>query len=259
MRLGYRRNQLDGTWSVLHAGTLRRIGLADDYQAADGVKVLSFDQAVRRARLEVFGADEADNENAERVPTLAAAIDDYERDLIARGGGTKNATWLRRRVPKHLLDKALASITAKDFRAWRDGIIAEGKVTAGTVNRLRACAFAALNNARRLDPRISDVWSTGWPVVPGGRRARNIVLTADGIRALVREAHEIDPAFGLWCEMAAVTGARPSQLAGLTCGDVQDDRVDDAVEQEGQQGSSRDRTKASASPASARDAATSHR
>ncbi len=225
LRLAYRRNKIDGTWSRLYRGELRRIALADDYQDADGIRVLSFDQAVSRCRLDVYGADEADIDNPDKPVTLAQAITGYEADLIARGGARKNATWLRSRTPGHLIGKTVNAISAKEFRAWRDDLIAEGKIAAGTVNRLRACLLAALNNQRRLDPRIRDSWTVGWPVLPGSRRARNVVLTADQIRAVVREAYAIEHAFGLWCEVLAVTGCRPSQIARLNCADVQTDRV----------------------------------
>ena len=224
LRLAYRRNKTDGTWSRLYRGKLRRIALADDYQDADGVRILSFDQAVSRCRLDVYGADEADINNADNPVTLAQAIDAYEADLFARGGAKKNATWLQSRTPGHLLNKAVSAISAKEFRAWRDDLVVEGKITPGTVNRLRAALLAALNNQRRLDPRVRDTWTAGWPVLPNARRARNVVIDHESIRRVVHEAYAIDPAFGLWCEVLAVTGCRPSQLARLNCGDMQVDR-----------------------------------
>jgi hypothetical protein len=220
LRLAYRRNAVDGTWSRLYRGELKLIGLADDYQDANGGGILSFDQAVSRVRLDVYGADEAAIEGADRPVTLDAAITAYEADLIARDGGRKNATWLRARTPADLLRKALSAITAIDFRRWRDGLVAEGKLKPGTVNRLRAALLAALNNQRKLDPRIRDTWSVGWPLLPNARRARNVVLTSAEIRAVVRASYAISEALGLFVEMAAVTGARPSQLARLDCADV---------------------------------------
>jgi integrase len=219
LRLCYRRDQTDGTWSYLHKGELRWIGLADDHQDADGVRVLSFDQAVSRCRLDVYGAEEA-IENAEKPTTFEAAIDAYEADLITRDGGQKNATWLRSRTPVHLLKKVLGSITAREFRAWRDALVTEGRLESGTINRLRASVLACCNLSRKLDPRIKDAWTVGWPVLPNARKARNVVLTEAEIRAVVAASYMISPEFGLLVEMAAVTGARPSQLARLNCGDA---------------------------------------
>ena len=225
LRLCYRRNKTDGTWNRLYKDELKFMALADDYQDADGVRVLSFDQAVSRCRLDVYGADES-IENGDRPITFDAGITAYEADLAARGGGKKNATWLRARTPQHLLKKALSAMDAKDFRRWRDDLIAEGKLEPGTINRLlRASVFACCNNQRKLDPRIRDTWSIGWPVLPNARRERNVVISDLETRAVVRESYAISPEFGLYVEIAATTGARPSQIARLTCGDVQPDRM----------------------------------
>jgi hypothetical protein len=219
LRLCYRRNNTDGTWNRLYRGELKVIGIADDFQDADGSRVLTFDQAVSRCRIDVYGADES-IENGDKPVTFDAAITAYEADLVARDGGRKNATWLRARTPQHLLRKALSAIAPQDFRRWRDDLIAEGKLEPGTINRLRASVFACCNNQRKLDPRIRDTWSVGWPVLPNARRSRNVVISEGERRAVVREAYANSQEFGLFVELAAVTGARPSQLARLNCGDI---------------------------------------
>src|SRR5271156_1472729 len=61
---------------------------------------------------------------------------------------------------------------------------------------------------------------SGWRRSPTPRRTRNVILSDDTIRGLIAEAHAMCPAFGLPIETAAVTGARVSQLARLTIGDV---------------------------------------
>jgi len=50
-----------------------------------------------------------------------------------------------------------------------------------------------------------------------------VILTEAEVRAVIAAAHGISPAFGLLVETAAVTGARPSQIARLTVADLQDD------------------------------------
>ena len=52
-----------------------------------------------------------------------------------------------------------------------------------------------------------------------------MILTDDQVRNIVRAAHEIGPALGLFVELCAVTGARPVQLRRLTVGDVQKNRL----------------------------------
>jgi integrase len=224
LRLCYRRNKIDGTWNRLYKGELKVIGLADDFQDADGTRVLTFDQAVARCRQDVYGADESVTDG-DRPVTLDQAVTAYEADLVARDGGRKNATWLRSRTPADLLKKALSAIDAKDFRRWRDDLIAEGKLQPGTINRLRAAVFACCNNQKKLDARVRDTWSIGWPLLPNARKARNVVLTEAEIRALVNAAYGVTPEFGLFTEMAATTGSRPSQLARLTCADIATDAI----------------------------------
>jgi hypothetical protein len=225
LRLCYRRNKIEGTWSRLFKGELKVIGVADDFQDADGVRVLTFDQAVSRSRLDVYGADELVTDG-ERPVTLDQAIVVYEADLVARGGGRKNATWLRSRAPADLLKKALSAIASQDFRRWRDDLIAEGKLEDSTINRLRACLFAACNGQRKLDPqRIRDTWTVGWEVLPNARRARNVILSQEQRRAVLRETYAISEAFGLFVEVLACTGTRPSQAARLVVGDLLADKL----------------------------------
>src|SRR6516165_8842334 len=52
IRIAYRRNEGPGTWSVLGGGGLwlKKIGIADDLEPADGVNVLDYWQASDRAR-----------------------------------------------------------------------------------------------------------------------------------------------------------------------------------------------------------------
>ena len=47
------------------------------------------------------------------------------------------------------------------------------------------------------------------------------LLSDEQVRALIEASHSIDPAFGMYTETAAVTGARPSQLVKLEVGDLQ--------------------------------------
>src|SRR5262245_48322195 len=104
-QLGYRRNSNGvGSWSVrVHRGGiawLKKIGDADDLEAADGEHVLSFWQAVSKARELArpdHGMHGADSSAAQL--TVRDAIDLYSSDLQARGGEEYNAQWLRVRVP----------------------------------------------------------------------------------------------------------------------------------------------------------------
>jgi integrase len=52
------------------------------------------------------------------------------------------------------------------------------------------------------------------------------VLSESEVRAVITGAYQVGPEFGLLVEVAAVTGARVSQLARLEVGDLQADRAD---------------------------------
>src|SRR5262245_321643 len=85
IRLGYRRNQGAGTWSVngtAHgADWIKRLGLADDFEKADGNHVLSYWQALDAARKAARSTGE---DAGDRPVTVAEALDRYAADLRAR-------------------------------------------------------------------------------------------------------------------------------------------------------------------------------
>jgi integrase len=82
---------------------------------------------------------------------------------------------------------------------------------------------AALNLAAADDSRITNTaaWKTGLARLPDAERSRNVILPDDVVRSLIGAAYEIDSAFGLLIEVAAVTGARASQLLRLRVDDLQ--------------------------------------
>ena len=62
--------------------------------------------------------------------------------------------------------------------------------------------------------------------MPGGKNARRVVLPDADVLRLVEAAYQEDRAFGVLVEVLAQTGARISQAARLTCGDLQSDGPD---------------------------------
>jgi integrase len=95
----------------------------------------------------------------------------------------------------------------------------------GTVNRTKTGLRAALELAAAHDPRVANhrAWKVGLAALPDAHVARNIILTDDEVRRIVAAAYDHDRALGLMVEVAAVTGARLSQLARLEIGDLQAD------------------------------------
>jgi integrase len=226
--LGYRRCVGAGRWVVKvadgHGGNWTKVvGLADDYEDADGEPILTWWQAQDKARALARGKDT----ESSRPGTVAEAIADYDKDLIARGGSRANARRAKAILSPTLLSKPVALLTTRELKHLRDGLVANGARPA-SVNRDFKGLKAALNLAAAHDPRITNAqaWKVGLAALPDAHRARNIILSDDEVRALVVAAYAEDPALGLLVEAGAVTGARPSQLERLEVGDLELDHVD---------------------------------
>jgi integrase len=227
IHLGYRRNQGGGTWSVRVADSgaewIKKIALADDLEGASPPHVLSYWQALVTARaLARRQPGEAIDES--RPLTVGEALDRYEADLRARGGSSYNAQHPRIHLPGVILNKPVALLGAIELRKWRDSLLAKG-LAPGTVNRTKTGLRAALELAAAHDPRIGNerAWKIGLAALPDSHRARNVILDDVAVRHIVAAGYDRDHSLGVMVEVAAVTGARLSQLARLEVGDLQAD------------------------------------
>jgi integrase len=230
--LGYRRNEGTGTWSVIAAdgkggNWVKKFGLADDREEANGEQVLTFWQAQERARKLARGGRNADDEDEGRPVTLREALDAYQADLIARGGDVHNVARVRGHLSNTLNAKTVALLTARELRRFRDSLLAK-KLRASSVNRISNALRAALNLAAAHDQRINNqtAWRIGLANIFDAAQARNVILSDQAIREIITAAFGIGPELGLLVETAAVTGARVSQIANLRVADLQADRPD---------------------------------
>jgi integrase len=221
--LGYRRNQTAGTWVARVAdgrggNWTKAIGSADDFEEADDNQVLDFWQAQRKAR----SLGRYDRGGGARPMTVGEALVDYEADLLTRGGDSGNLMRIQAHLPPILRDKAVALLGPRDLRVWRDALLKQG-LAPSSVNRTCTVLKAALNLAADHDERITDrrAWETGLAKIPDAEQSRNVVLDEATVRWLIAEAYTHSAAFGLLVELAAVTGARVSQLARLEVQDLQ--------------------------------------
>jgi integrase len=221
--IGYRRNQSAGVWVVRvadgHGGNwTKRVGLADDFEDADGANVLSFWEAQDKARKLPRGSDA----DAGRPATVAEAIASYEADLAARGGAIENAARILKHITPALASKPVGLLTARELAHWRDQLLAAGMKSA-TLVRLAKAFKASLNLSARRDPRILNraAWRDALSGIAENYTSRNVQRLDDAqVQAIVAAAYEIDPSFGLYVEVHAQTGARSSQIARLTVGDL---------------------------------------
>jgi integrase len=225
----YRRNEGPGTWSILATDghgreSLKRFGLADDYEPADGALVFSYSQALDAVRRLTRGGDA---EKPGQLITLKGALAAYDADLQARGANPYNARWPRKYLPPLLLAKPVSLLSAEELRGWRDSLLKDH--APATVNRLAGATVAALNLAAQHDSRIKSrqAWQVGLQGLPDAQRARNIILGDDKVRELVDAAYAHDSHFGLLIETLATGGMRPSQAARIEVGDL---RLDNPAE-----------------------------
>ena len=70
------------------------------------------------------------------------------------------------------------------------------------------------------------MWRSALAGLPDAHTARHVGLPERDVRAIVTAAYAVAPELGLWTEVAAITGARPSQIARLDVADLQGDRAD---------------------------------
>jgi integrase len=224
IKLLYRRNKANGAWIVKAANGhgaywTKAFAVADDFEDADGAAVLTFYQAQDAAKkLARHGEAPAGDVPA----TVADALDDYARDLQARGANAANASYPRKHLTATLLSKPVALLTQRELRLWRDGLLATLKPA--SVNRVIGVFAAALSQAATHDRRIKnqDAWLVGLAKLPDTHAPRNVVLSDPQVSALVSAAYAHDPALGLLVDTLAVTGTRPSQAVRLRVGDLHD-------------------------------------
>jgi integrase len=224
----FRRNKGNGRWVVKAADGrggywTKAFAEADDFEDADSTAVLNFHEACDAAKALARGKS---GTPGDKPMTVADALAAYKRDLKSRGGHQANVTRVEYHLTGTLAGKPVGMLTVRDLQTWRDGLIE--KMEPSSVNRTRTGLRAALELAATLDHRITNrhVFRLGLRGLPGSNKARRIVLPDAVVLRIVKSAYELAPDFGLLVEVLAVTGARMSQAARLTCADLQADRPD---------------------------------
>jgi integrase len=186
---------------------------------------LDFWQAQDRARAIARVGRDGDGDDGKPV-TVNRALDRYQADLKTRGADTANVARVRLHLSEELATKRVALLTARDLRKWRDGLAKQ--LAPSSVNRTAGAFKAALNLVADQDERIvsRQPWDLGLATIPDAEEARNVILPEATIHTIISEACHESSEFQLLVEVAAVTGARVSQLARLEVQDLQSDRTD---------------------------------
>jgi integrase len=225
--LGYRRNANgEGSWSVRvtngNAQWTKLIAAANDYREANGRDVLGYYEAVTLALTVAQQNGGGEVAPTDAPATLGDALDAYREDLKVRGGNPYNAERVRRLLNPILLARPVMFLTSAELVALRAELIRKNRPA--TVNRYINSLRAACELAMKRDPRITSnrAWKVGLEKLPNANAARDdVILPDDMVRKLIDAAYELDRKFGMMIELAAVTGARLSQLSRITVGDLQ--------------------------------------
>jgi integrase len=204
------------------------LGAADDGSGKGLSYIDALTAAAAWAGKEKARLEESANEKADRVVTVADAIETYVKMRIARAerAGRDAETRLARHV---LSDARLATlpvgrVTARTLNDWRSRLPAT-LASAGT-NRLLNDFRAALNAHvaaywRDLPASVGKEIETGLKALPNAQTARQALLSDSDVRKDVDAAYGVDPDLGALALILASTGARFSQAARITVADLQ--------------------------------------
>jgi integrase len=225
LHLGYRKPKSGaGKWVLRHyvgnqAYRVEVIGAADDFSDADGIAVLNWKQAQQKARERMVSWAHTAAGKTDPL-TVAKALERYEADLETRGGDVNNVKRLRVHLSGELGGKFVCEVTSADLKPWRDKL--RKKQAAGSVNRTANTFRAALNYAADHDSSIKnrEAWRVGLKALPDADESRNVILPESKVLCVVAEAYRESDKFGLLIDVAAVTGARYSQLTRIEVQDL---------------------------------------
>jgi integrase len=257
LHLGYRRQKGTGKWVVRHylgkdvrwvyrgkeavkSYEMKVIGVADDFTDADGVKVLTFDQAQRQARELMKRRAFAAAGVAEGPYTVRRAIDDYVTYLKASG---KDHRWTQMRAAVHILptlgDIEVEALTSERIRKWLSDLAdtparirtkvgmpqrfrqSEARPRKSSANRTFTILRAALNFA--FDERkvsSNHAWGRRVKMFKSVDGKRDRYLEIDEARRLINACN---PDFRDLVLAALQTGCRFGELVRLTVSDFKRD------------------------------------
>jgi integrase len=229
LSLGYRRNQVAGTWVLRTAdgkggARTKAIGFADDYEDANGATVLDYWQAQDRGRLT---GQRSDVPVTTAPPTVRRAAEIYLGVLEAKNARTARDT--RGRLKLHFLgkfgDELVANLSKTRLEEWLNSLVAKShdremvRRSKDSANRVLSMVKALLNHTLR-DPlnRISD--DHAWRLVKpfqGVASSRAVHFSVEEARALITAARDQD--FAELLTAGFLTGARYGELIACSVRD----------------------------------------
>jgi integrase len=116
----------------------------------------------------------------------------------------------------------LGRLTVADVDRWHARLRAQG-VGESSLRNQHLVLRAALSQAARSGWVTTNVAALA--TLGRRRTVPRSAMSAGEVRAVIEAAHRVDPAAGVAFRLAAITGARRSELCALVCDDLDDDRL----------------------------------
>jgi integrase len=222
LSLGYRRNQVAGTWVLRIAdgkggATTQAIGTADDFTEADGGSVLNYWQAQDKAQSTARNSSGA---VVAKPLTVGSAAEVYLEKLEAKNPRTARDT--RGRLNLHFLkkfgDELVMSLTKSKLEAWLNTMALRSpdreavRRSKDSANRVLSMVKALLNHALR-DPANGITDDHAWRLVKpyhGVATPRAAHFSEAQARALIEATP--DREFADLLTAGFLTGARYGEL-----------------------------------------------
>jgi integrase len=229
LSLGYRRNQVAGTWVLRVAdgkggAITRAIGTADDFTDADGASVLNYWQAQDKAQ---SAARYSSGQGVPKPLTVGRAADVYLEKLEAKNPRTARDT--RGRLNLHFLsrfgDELVTSLTKSKLEGWLNSMALKSsnreavRRSKDTANRVLSMVKALLNHALR-DPANGITDDHSWRLVKpyhGVATPRATHFSEAQARALIEATP--DREFADLLTAGFLTGARYGELIACSVRD----------------------------------------
>ena len=250
--LGYFKGKRGGAWIAryfLGAGRYaeRKLGTADDTQDADGVGVLSFQQAQDEARdwFSEQAREVAGIAGTSGPYTVSDAIEDYLADYKGRGG--KAVEDARTRAEALILPTLgsieLGKLTPKQIKDWRN-TLAEApprlrtrkgdpqrfQDTNGDPEAIRRRRASTNRTLTILKAALNHAWTESKVASDDAWRRVKPFREADAARVhylkqdqLIRLVNGCDPDFRTLVQAALFTGCRYGELAAIRTADFNPD------------------------------------
>ena len=229
LSLGYRRNQVAGTWVLRIAdgkggAITRAIGTADDFTDADGASVLNFWQAQEKAH---SVSRSSSGQGVPKPLTVGRAAEAYLEKLEAKNPRTARDT--RGRLKLHFLnkfgDELVTNLTKSKLEGWLNSMALKSqdreavRRSKDSANRVLSMVKALLNHALR-DPANGITDDHAWRLVKpyhGVAMPRATHFSEAQARALIKAT--ADRAFADLLTAGFLTGARYGELIGCSVRD----------------------------------------